>query len=90
MSQIDKCNGYVLGARDTAGAASAASGGEGSVSSLFRTAFSDMHEPMIEKVGSVQERYMPGTYREAPPELELMANRGGTAAAGEGESAGVT
>lgn len=80
----------MLGAHDTASAAGTASaeGGEGSVSSLFRTAFSDTHEPMFEKVGSVQERYMPGTYREVPPELELMANGNGTAG-GKGESAGV-
>lgn len=85
----------MLGARDTAGAASANSGGEGRVSSLFRTAFSDTHEPMFDKVGSVQERYMPGTYREVPPEMELTAkgNGGGsgsgTAARGASESAGV-
>lgn len=72
LSQIDKCNGYILGAHDTAiGGAGAAGGGGagGSVSNLFRTAFSDTHEPMFEKVGSVQERYMPETYGAVPPEL---------------------
>lgn len=72
LSQIDKCNGYILGAHDTAiGGAGAARGGGagGSVSNLFRTAFSDTHEPMFEKVGSVQERYMPETYGAVPPEL---------------------
>ena len=45
------------------------------MSSLFRTAFSDTHEPMFEKVGSVQARYMPGTYGAAvTPESELMVN----------------
>lgn len=78
LSQIDKCNGYMLGAHDTAapaaGNTAGAGAGEGSVSRLFRTAFSDTHEPMFEKVGSVQERYMPDTYGAAPPELELMMN----------------
>lgn len=88
LSQIDKCNGYILGAHDTAAANTAAGSREGSVSSLFRTAFSDTHEPMFEKVGSVQERYMPGTYGAAvTPELELMVNRnwtsGGEGARGE-------
>ncbi|CAM9567180.1 unnamed protein product [Laminaria digitata] len=72
LSQIDKCNGYILGAHDTAvgGAGAAAGGGAGgSVSNLFRTAFSDTHEPMFEKVGSVQERYMPETYGAVLPEL---------------------
>ncbi|CAN0060722.1 unnamed protein product [Ectocarpus sp. 4 AP-2014] len=64
----------MLGAHDTAAPAAGAGAGEGSVSSLFRTAFSDTHEPMFEKVGSVQERYMPDTYGAAPPELELMMN----------------
>lgn len=79
LSQIDKCNGYILGAHDTAAANTAAgSSNEGRVSSLFRTAFSDTHEPMFEKVGSVQERYMPGTYGAAvTPELELMVNGAG-------------
>lgn len=50
------------------------------MSNLFRTAFSDTHEPMFEKVGSVQERYMPGTFGAAvPPELELMVNGNGGA-----------
>lgn len=62
LAQIDKCNGYILGAHDTNVA-------EGKVSNLFRTAFSDTHEPMFEKVGSVQERYMPETFGEVPPEL---------------------
>lgn len=74
LSQIDKCNGYMLGAHDTAAPAAGPPAGEGSVSSLFRTAFSDTHEPMFEKVGGVQERYMPDTYGAAPPELELMMN----------------
>ncbi|CAM9156678.1 unnamed protein product [Ectocarpus fasciculatus] len=79
LSQIDKCNGYMLGAHDTAppaggGNAAGAGAGEGSVSNLFRTAFSDTREPMFEKVGSVQERYMPDTYGAAPPELGLMMN----------------
>lgn len=74
MAKIDKCNGYILGAHDTAGAdggpgTAGAGGVEGSVSNLFRTAFSDTHEPMFEKVGSVQERYMPDTYGTVPPEL---------------------
>eukprot|EP00752_Nemacystus_decipiens_P007325 g6554.t1 len=84
LSQIDKCNGYILGAHDTTNTA-AGSGSEGRVSSLFRTAFSDTHEPMFEKVGSVQERYMPGTYGAAvAPELDLMVNGDG---AGEGAGA---
>lgn len=74
LSQIDKCNGYILGAHDTAigGGSSAGGGGGGAggnVSNLFRTAFSDTHEPMFEKVGSVQERYMPETYGAVPPDL---------------------
>lgn len=78
MSQIDKCNGYILGAHDTAAGSTAAGSSEGRVSSLFRTAFSDTHEPMFEKVGSVQERYMPETYGAAvTPELELMVNGNG-------------
>lgn len=64
LTQIDKCNGYILGAHDTAGA-----GATRDASSLFRTAFSDTHEPMFEKVGSVQERYMPNSYGSVPPEL---------------------
>ncbi len=76
LSQIDKCNGYVLGAHDTAGSAPGRT--EGSVSNLFRTAYSDAQEPMFEKVGSVQERYMPGTFGAAvTPELELMVNGNG-------------
>lgn len=58
------------------------------MSSLFRTAFSDTHEPMFEKVGSVQERYMPGTYGAAvAPELELMVNGNGNGN-GNGNEAG--
>lgn len=84
LSQIDKCNGYMLGAHDTAPVAPGADGG-GSVSNLFRTAFSDTHEPMFEKVGSVQERYMPETYGAMPPELELMVNSNGGGGSGAGE-----
>ena len=67
LAQIDKCNGYILGSHDTAGA-----GVTRDASSLFRTAFSDTHEPMFEKVGSVQERYMPDSYGSMPE--ELLAN----------------
>lgn len=67
LAQVDKCNGYILGAHDTAIAQGASAAG--SVSNLFRTAFSDTQEPMFEKVGSVQERYMPETYGSVPPEL---------------------
>lgn len=87
LSQIDKCNGYILGAHDTAAGNTAAGSNEGRVSSLFRTAFSDTHEPMFEKVGSVQERYMPGTYGAAvTPELDLMVN--GNGARGGGRTRG--
>lgn len=80
LAQIDKCNGYMLGAHDTAVAAGGAASSSGTgVSNLFRTAFSDTHEPMFEKIGSVQERYMPESYGEVPPEL-LMNGTPGTKA----------
>lgn len=84
LAQIDKCNGYILGAHDTNVADAGGPGGK--VSNLFRTAFSDTHEPMFEKVGSVQERYMPGTYGTVPP--ELLMNGTGEGRAGSSHTAG--
>ncbi|CAM9810812.1 unnamed protein product, partial [Sphacelaria rigidula] len=70
LAQIDKCNGYILGAHDTAPmTGGVGAGGAASARNLFRTAFSDTHEPMFEKVGGVQERYMPNSYGEVPPEF---------------------
>lgn len=66
LTQIDKCNGYILGAHDIAEASRTKD-----ASRLFRTAFSETHEPMFEKVGSVQERYMPNSYGSVPPELVM-------------------
>lgn len=51
------------------GGVGAGAGGAASARNLFRTAFSDTHEPMFEKVGGVQERYMPNSYGEVPPEF---------------------
>lgn len=72
LAQIDKCNGYILGSHDTAAPGGASGTG---VSNLFRTAFSDTHEPMFERIGSIQERYMPESFGGVPPEF-LMSGTG--------------
>lgn len=73
LAQIDKCNGYILGAHDTAPPGEACGSG---VSDLFRTAFSETNEPMFEKVGSIQERYMPGSYGRFQEDVPTMGGSG--------------